>query len=128
MAQVSLTDRFVAGVKSGGVADQTDYFDDLPQTRGLAIRVSKGGRKTWTFLFTPPGGDKRARMSLGTYPATSLARARTLAIEARGHLEDGRDPRVVLAAQAAGNTTVAGLIENFLQKHARPNSTQCRGD
>jgi len=45
-------------------------------------------RKSWTFLFTPPGD---TRMTLGTYPATSLAQARTLAIEARGQLEEGRD-------------------------------------
>ena len=95
MPRVSLTDRFVAGVKS---TDQTDYFDDRASARGLAVRVSKGGRKTWTLLFTPPGAAKRARMTLGTYPATSLAQARTLAIEARGHLERGQDPRAVLAA------------------------------
>ena len=118
MVQVSLTDRFIAGVKSSA---QVDYFDSLTSARGLALRVSKGGRKTWTLLFTPPGETKRARMTLGTYPATSLAQARTLAIEARGHLEQGQDPRVVLAAQAAGAMTVAALIESFLDKHARPN-------
>ena len=118
MVRVSLTDRFVAGAKSTG---QTDYFDDLANVRGLALRVSKGGRKTWTMLFTPPGKVTRARMTLGTYPATSLAQARTLAIEARGHLEHGLDPRVVLAEQAAGTMTVAALIESFLDKHARPN-------
>jgi integrase len=118
MPRVSLTERFVAGVKS---EDQTDYFDDLRQARGLALRVSRGGRKTWTLLFTPPGETKRARMSLGTFPATTLAQARTLAIEARGYLEQGRDPRVVLARQAAGAMTLAALIENFLEMHARPN-------
>jgi integrase len=44
-----------------------------------------------------------------------------LAIEARGHLEQGEDPRVVLAARAAGTLTLAALIESFLDKHARPN-------
>jgi len=118
MPQVSLTDRFVAGVKS---ADQTDYFDDVRNTRGLALRVSKGGRRTWTFLFTPPGETKRARMTLGTYPATSLAQARTLAIEARGYVEQGQDPRIVFAAQTAGAMTVTALIDSYLDKHAKPN-------
>ena len=58
-------------------------------------------------------------MKLGTYPATSLARARTLAMEAHGHLDEGRDPRDVAAEQAAA-ATVAELIENFLEKLARP--------
>jgi integrase len=118
MPLVSLTDRFIAGVKS---TDQTDYFDDLSKARGLTLRVSKGGRKTWSLLFTPPGETKRARMTLGTYPATSLAQARTLAIEARGQLEEGHDPRVILAAQAAGAMTVAMLVDSFLEKHVKPN-------
>ena len=116
MPRVSLTDRFVAGVKA---ADQTDYFDDRASTRGLALRVSKGERKTWTLLFTPPGATKRARMTLGTYPAIPRT-GRTLAIEARGHLEQGQDPRAVLAAQATGAMTLGAIIESFLEKHARP--------
>jgi hypothetical protein len=118
MPRVSLTDRFVAGTRS---AHQTDYFDDSAATPGLALRVSKGGCRTWSFLFTPPGTSTRARMTLGTYPATSLARARTLAIEARGHVEANRDPRRVLHEQTANALTVAALVESFLEKHARPN-------
>jgi integrase len=119
MPQVSLTDRFAAGAKSPEI--QTDYFDDNPKTRGLCLRVSSVGRKTWCLLFTSPKDRKRARMTLGGYPATSLARARTLAIEAHSHLDEGRDPRDVAAQHAAGAMTVAGMIESFLEKHARPN-------
>jgi len=119
MPQVSLTDRFVAGAKSSEV--QTDYFDDSPKTRGLCLRVTKAGRKTWSLIFTSPKDGKRARMTLGGYPATSLARARTLAIEAHGHLDEGHDPRDIAAAQVASAMTVAGMIESFLEKHAKPN-------
>jgi hypothetical protein len=38
MVRVSLTDRFVAGAKSSA---QTDYFDDLANTRGLALRAGE---------------------------------------------------------------------------------------
>ncbi len=117
MPRLSLTDRFCAGAKS--TKPQTDYFDE--QAPGLALRVSSQGRKTWTLLFTSPHDGKRARMTLGGYPATSLARARTLATEARGHLDEGKDPRAVLAAQAADSMTVADLIDSYLEKHARPN-------
>ena len=117
--QVSLTDRFVAGAKSAQV--QTDYFDDNPTTRGLCLRVTNGGRKTWCLLFTSPRDRKRARITLGSYPATSLARARTLAIEAHAHLDDGRDPRDVAAEEAGGVMTVAALIKSYLEKHAKPN-------
>ncbi len=119
MPRLSLTDRFVAGAKSAEA--QTDNFDDSPRTRGFCLRVTKAGRKTWCLIFTSPKDGKRARMTLGGYPATSLARARTLAIVAHGHLDEGRDPRDAAAEQTAGAVTVAALIESFLEKHARPN-------
>ena len=48
-------------------------------------------------MFTSPKDGKRARLSLGTYPATPLAKARTLAIEARGQVEAG----LILATEAS---------------------------
>ena len=63
-------------------------------------------------------GWQAARLSLGTYPATPLARARTLAIEARGHVEFGVDPRDLGKPATAGPMTVAMLAESYLAKHA----------
>src|SRR5262245_42074507 len=92
MPKVALTDRFVQGVKTGEI--QEDYFDDSPKTRGLCLRVSNAGRKTWGMIFTSPKDGKRARINFGTYPATSLAQARTFAIGApeprRGARPQGR--------------------------------------
>jgi integrase len=116
MPRLALTDRFVAGVK---VAERVDYFD--AKTRGLALRASSAGRKAWTLIFTSPKDGKRARMTLGTYPATSLAEARTRATEARGYLDEKppRDPRDVMIAEAAGAMTVAALIPLYLEKPHR---------
>jgi integrase len=105
---VLLTDRFCQHAKS--TAAQTDYFDET--VSGLALRVSKHGVKTWTFLFTSTAG-KRARMSLGGYPATTLAKARALALEARAQVEAGKDPR----QPADGAMTVADLVGNYVEKH-----------
>jgi integrase len=118
--RVSLTDRFVASAKAVG-APQADYFDE--GSPGLALRVSKGGRKTWTYIFTSPKDDRRARLTIGAYPAISLAAARGRALEARGYLEEKppRDPRDVWAAETAGAMTVRVLIESYLSKHVRPN-------
>jgi integrase len=117
--RIDLTDRFVAAAKRGSTA-QTDYFDSQQNSRGLALRVS-ASHKAWTFTFTSPKDGKRARMNLGSYPALSLAKARGLAMEAKGHVEDERDPRDVLAAKDAAAMTVEGLVESYLEKHARPN-------
>jgi integrase len=118
MPRLALTDRFIQGAKATGAA-QVDYFDE--KTPGLALRVSESGQKAWTFLFTAPDSGKRARMTLGRYPATTLGQARTRATEARGHLDEGNDPRRAMAEQAAGAMTVSALVESYLDKHARPN-------
>jgi hypothetical protein len=54
--RLALTDRFVAGAKSAQ-APQTDYFD--ARTPGLAPRVTKGGHKAWTYIFTAHDTGKR---------------------------------------------------------------------
>jgi integrase len=105
MPKLALTDRFVANVKA---ASQTDYFDE--KTKGLSLRVSPGA-KTWTFHYRWQG--KRARATLGSYPATSLGEARTKAIEARGNVEAGNDPR----ATRTGEGTVADLVQSYIDGH-----------
>jgi integrase len=111
MPTVTLTDRFCSTAKPLAGA-RTDYFDTTVQ--GLALRVTEHGRRSWCFHYRSPRDGKRARATIGTYPATSLAAARGKALEARGHVDGGRDPRVVLAGQGAADMTVAGLIEAYL--------------
>jgi len=94
MPQRLLTDRFCLSAKSIGAEAQTDYFDEV--RKGLALRVTRAGTRSWSYHFTLDA--KRVRMTFGTYPATGLAQARTLADEARAALEDGKDPRTALAA------------------------------
>jgi integrase len=100
-----LTDRFCDRAKC---EVQTDYFDE--NVSGLALRVSKHGVKAWTFLYT--AGGKRRRITLGRYPAISLAKARTLALEAREAIAAGHDP-----GRPQGAMTVAILVESYIEKH-----------
>lgn len=93
MPRRTLTDRFCTHAKAAEGEAQTDYFDE--GRKGLALRVTKAGTKSWTYHFT--WAAKRVRMTFGTYPATSLAKAHTRTDEARAALEDGRDPRTALA-------------------------------
>ena len=118
MPRVAMTDRFVATAKPID-GKRTDYFDAT--SKGLSLRVGERGHKGWSYHFTSPKNGKRGRLAIGTYPGTSLAAARARAIEARGHVEDGRDPRDVFAANDASAMTVKGLIDSYLEKHVRPN-------
>jgi hypothetical protein len=49
MARIKLTDRFIANSKPGQ-GGRADYFDVV--TKGLVLRVSSGGRKTWCLFYT----------------------------------------------------------------------------
>ena len=111
MPTVNLTDRFCSTAKPIG-AKRTDYFDATVQ--GLALRVTEHGRRSWCFHYRSPRDGKRARATIGVYPATGLAAARGKALEARGHVDEGRDPRLVLAGQGAADMAVSGLIEAYL--------------
>jgi integrase len=106
-----LTDRFCAAAKPLRGA-RTDYFDET--VSGLALRVTAHGHRSWSFCFTSPRDGKWARATIGTYPGTSLAAARGKAVEAKGHVEAGNDPRLVLAGQASAGMTIAGLVDAYL--------------
>jgi integrase len=67
---------------------QVDVFDQgFP---GLALRISYGGRKAWVFFYR--FGGRLRRMTLGTYPALTLAEARQAWRDARTESQSGRDP------------------------------------
>jgi integrase len=110
MPTVALTDRFCSTAKPLGV--RTDYFDVI--VSGLALRVTEHGHRSWCFHYRSPRDGKRARATIGTYPATGLAAARGKALEARGHVDAGQDPRLVLSGRATAGMTVASLVEAYL--------------
>lgn len=65
-------------IKSTKPADkEINLFDG----DGLILRIaplSKGGKKNWYFRYAVPVTKKRTKVSLGTYPHLTLAKARAL--------------------------------------------------
>lgn len=114
MAKITLTTKYLEGVKCS--AGRLDVFDAL--TPGLNLRVT-ADRKTWAFMFTPPGQPRtvRTRFTLGTFPATSLDAARKRAVEARGLVEEGKDPRDLAPVEKP--KTMAELVEERLDLEVR---------
>jgi integrase len=110
MPRRALTDRFCQSAKTREGEAQTDYFD--ASQKGLALRVTKAGSRSWTYNFTL--GGRRVRMTFGTYPATSLAKAHTLADEASRALEVGKDPRTLMAKAE----TLRSICEGYLGREA----------
>ncbi|EAT1641104.1 tyrosine-type recombinase/integrase [Salmonella enterica subsp. enterica] len=75
----------------------TDKEINLFDGDGLILRIaplSKGGKKNWYFRYAVPVTKKRTKVSLGTYPHLTLAKARALREEYLSLLANGIDPQV----------------------------------
>ena len=90
----------------------------LNDGNGLALRIKPIGTKVWIFNYQRPITKKRANLTLGKYPALSLAKARTKAIEARELLIDDIDPKdyrddQLLSKQTKLNNTLQVVFDNW---------------
>ncbi|NIG88606.1 integrase arm-type DNA-binding domain-containing protein [Serratia symbiotica] len=79
-----------AAVQKSKPADK-DY--DLPDGHGLTLSVRTSGKKIWRFRYQWPNFTARTNITLGYYPALSLAAARTLHDDYLGLLAQGIDPK-----------------------------------
>lgn len=87
------------------------------KVRGLALRVSPAGGKSWTIRYRLHDGRQR-RLTIGPYPALSLAEARTLAQQSIGEVAKGADPASTKQAAAASARsrrarTVDDLVRDY---------------
>lgn len=126
-----LTAAFVASVKPNSDR-QVEYRDD--KQPGLSLRVSPGGKKSWTMRYRTHAGEQR-RLTLGQHPAVTLSQARDLARKATALVADGEDPandrkQAKIAARAKQVSTVSALVESYFEDAARgrhkPNGTPKR--
>src|ERR1700722_6946631 len=83
---VNLTDRFLKSIREG---DKLVYDG---ATTGLCVAPSGSGKGKWLFRYTSPVSKKRREAGLGTYPLTSLAEARDIAVNMARLIRDGKDP------------------------------------
>ncbi|MEL6857168.1 MAG: tyrosine-type recombinase/integrase [Pseudomonadota bacterium] len=92
MPRLKLTDAFVQGAVCPDDKTQEDYRDIA--SRGLALRVSKTGRKVWTFIYSLDGRERR--LTLGRYgrktDELTLSKARNEAEALRVKIREGSDP------------------------------------
>lgn len=97
---------------------QVEHFDKgFP---GLALRVSYGGGKSWAFFYRIAG--RLRRMTLGTYPAVSLADAREAWRAARQEVQLGRDPALV-RKRGTPATDFESVCREWLQRDQAKNRT-----
>ena len=108
MPRVTLSDRFVKTLKATGC--RTDYYDATAP--GLVLRVAESGRKSWCVVYRV--SRRKRRMTLGTYPAVTLAAARKKAREARAQVQlDTTDPAADRINARRGET-VSDVCTDYL--------------
>ena len=120
-----LTDRSIAALKAK--AKRYEVWED--GRTGLGVRVSTVGRKSWIYMYRFNG--KPRRMTLGTYPAVCLADARVKHAKAKADLEKGIDPGAQAVERKRAERaaeTVGDLIEEYLEKWARPRKRSAAED
>lgn len=120
-----LTDRGIAALKAK--AQRYEAWED--GRTGLGLRVSPAGRKSWIYMYRFEG--KPRRMTLGTYPGVGLADARVKHAKARVDLEKGIDPGAKQIERRRADRaaeTVADLVEEYLEKWARPRKRSAHED
>lgn len=96
------------------------YIEWEDNGKGLGLRVSPKGKKTWIFMYRHEG---KARMAtLGRYPTMTVAKAHAAHGAALEALEQGRDPGAEkVAAKIAHREaeTVGTLIDEYIEKYAK---------
>ncbi|MBE2896577.1 integrase arm-type DNA-binding domain-containing protein [Pasteurellaceae bacterium HPA106] len=76
--------------------------------QGLKVRISPNGVKKWIFNYNRPN-KTRTQISLGKFPAVSLAQARELRLEYLSLLSRGIDPQIHRKQQSAKDNNQAEI-------------------
>ncbi|MDC0948293.1 integrase arm-type DNA-binding domain-containing protein [Gammaproteobacteria bacterium] len=92
----------------------------LSDGEGLQLRITPTGSKSWLFNYYKPYSKKRTTMSFGTFPAVSLAQARTRRNDAKELLADNIDPKEhrdaeELIKQSAEQDTLERIAAQWLE-------------
>ena len=113
MPRMTMTDRSIKALQ-GRPGTSVDYFDArLPR---FAMRITEKGNKSWIILYRH--GGRLRRMTLGPYPAVSLADARELAKAAFHLVAAGRDPATEKHTNREA-PTFAELAQEYMERHAK---------
>lgn len=119
----TFTDTYVRSLKP------EDKRYELSEPSGLRIRVSTAGSKSWVYVYRI--GQRLRRMTIGSYPGTSLSEARIKASEAKISREKGHDPAAeskLHRRRMIDVTTVNELSEEYIKRYAEPRKKTWKED
>ena len=123
MPTEKLTAKRVESIKPTA-GKRVDYFDS--QVRGLVLRVTEHGAKSWSVMYRHRG--KLRRLTLGPLSDRfGLAEAREQAKDALEAVRGGKDPAAE-KQQARKAESIADLIEDYIEKYAKRHKRSWRED
>ena len=119
MANVLFTDPLIRNQRTK--PKQFEIFDK--KIRGLGLRVSPGGTKSFVLLYRM--GRRRCRFTIGSYPSVRLADARRRAQDSLSLVAKGVDPQAEKRRGRDDSTSNAfrdrasEFIENYAKRYTR---------
>jgi integrase len=90
-----------------------EFWDSLLPAFGL--RVSDHGRKSWVVMYRRISDGRQKRLTLGTYPAIELSKARAMARDILQQVAEGGDP--AKAAKSGPGGTNPSSFEAVAQRY-----------
>jgi integrase len=113
----AFTQRFLESIPLPAEGDRAVYHDT--QVKGLTLRVTHLGRKTFTVYKKVNG--KPVRFALGTFPDMSATEARAQAMEALSRMARGVNPHDERKAREAKEITLRTAFEDYVRsrKHLK---------
>ncbi len=116
MPQKRLTAAAIERIKPPSIG-RVEYFDGM--LPGFGLRVTERGHKSWIVFFRV--GGRQRRLTLGSYPALTLADARKGARDALRQAAEGIDPADDRKRRKAerSSDTFAAVAADFVEKHAK---------
>jgi integrase len=97
------------------VRKRIDFTD--PDVKGLTLRVTSTGSKSWSYLYRRKSDGRKRRVTLGEFPVMDLHKARAVASGHRAAVADGADPAADKSAHRKVET-VNELLNRFLTDYA----------
>jgi len=124
MAIVGMTDRWVSGVAAKD-GKRTEYRDK--KVRGLLLRVTPKGEKSWAVLYRRSSDGKRRRYTIGSYPEFSLQEARKKALDITARVAREEDPAGEKQERRKAES-FEELAMRWLERHAKVKKRSWRED
>lgn len=115
-----LTKKFIQEAKYEGDPSKKKrcvIWDDDP--RGLGLRITPNGKKTWVLLYRLPDSPRQRLFKLADYPTVSLPQARKMATGTLSKIFEGLDPMEERNALRRDTLTMQELCNAYLEEYSK---------